>query len=114
MNLATDTNVAHKDEKGKKFTNCDRAAASDDFIAHDNHMMYRLTDVNEPIQLTKFIRKVSLSNPVMNQVNPAEGIDLIQTEKANWVIQKMIRVLDGSENLQHPVNMQDQLSPKTV
>ena len=74
--------------------------------------MYRLTDVDEPIQFTQFTRKVSLSSPVMSQVRPAEGIDLIQAQKANWVIQKMIRVLEGSENLQHPVNMQDQFFEK--
>ena len=74
--------------------------------------MYRLTDVNEPIQLTQFIHKVSLSSPVMRQVSPAEGIDLIQVKKANWVIQKMIRILEGSEVLQHPVIMQDQFFQK--
>ena len=105
MNLAVGTDVAHDDGKGMKFTNCERTAASDDFAANGNHLMYRLTDVDEPIQLTQFIRKVSLSSPVMSQVSPAEGIDLIQAQKANWVIQKMIRVLEGSEILQHPVNM---------
>ena len=44
----------------------------------------------------------------MSQVSPAEGIDLIQVQKNNWVIQKMIRFLEGTEILQHPVNMQDQ------
>ena len=44
----------------------------------------------------------------MSQVSPAEGIDLILIQKTNWVIQKMIRFLEGSENLQHPVSMQDQ------
>ena len=39
-------------------------------------------------------------------------IDLIQAQKANWVIQKMIRVFEGSEILQHPVNMQDQFFQK--
>ena len=37
----------------------------------------------------------------MSQVSPAEGIDLIQIQKTNWVIQKMIRFLEGSEILQH-------------
>ena len=64
--------------------------------------------MNGPIQLTKFIRKVTLSCPVMSQVSPAEGIDLIENQKTNWVIQKMIRVLEVSEILRHPVNMQDQ------
>ena len=105
MNLAVGTDVAHDDGKGIKFTNCERTAASDDFTANGNHLMNRLTDVDEPIQLTQFIRKVSLSSPIMSQVSPAEGIDLIQARKANWVIQKMIRVLEGSEILQHPVNM---------
>ena len=90
--------MTHDDGKGMKFTNCERTAASDDFTT-DNHLMYRLTDMDEPIQLTQFIRKVSLSNPVMSQVSPAEGIDLIQVQKANWVIQKMIIVLEDSEIL---------------
>ena len=50
MNLAPNTEVAHDDGKGMKFTNCERTAASDDF-ATDNHLTYRLTDVDEPIQL---------------------------------------------------------------
>ena len=111
MKMAVDTDVAHDDGKGMKFTNCERTAASDEFTT-DNHLMYRLTDVDEPIQLTQFIRKVSLSNPVMSQVSPIEGFDLIQVQKANWVIQKMIRVIEGSEILQHPVNMQDQFFQK--
>ena len=111
MKLAVGTDVAHDDGKWMKFTNCERTAASDDFTS-DNHLMYRLTDVDEPIQLTQFIRKVSLSNPVMSQVIPAEGIDLIQVQQANWVIQKIITVLAGSEILQHPVNMQDQFFQK--
>ena len=111
MKLATGTDVAHDDGKGMKFTNCERTAASDDF-ATDNHLTYRLTDVDEPIQLSQFIRKVSLSHPVMSQVSPAEGIDLIQVQKNNWVIQKMIRFLEGTEILQHPVNMQDQFFQK--
>ena len=77
MNLAVSTDVAHDDGKGMKFTNCESTAASDDFTANGNHLIYRLTDVDEPIQLTQFIRKVSLSSPVMSQVSPAEGIDLI-------------------------------------
>ena len=48
----------------------------------------------------------------MSQVSPAEGINLIQVQRANWVIQKMIRVLEDSEILQHPVNMQDQFFQK--
>ena len=112
MNLAINTDVAHDDGKGMKFTNCERTVASDDFIANDNHLTYRLTDVDEPIQLIQFIRKVSLSRPVMNQVSPAEGIDIFGSQKTNWVIQKMIRVLEGSEILQHPVNMQDQFFQK--
>ena len=48
----------------------------------------------------------------MNQVSPAEGIDLIETQKANWVIQNVIRVLEGSEILQHRVNMLDQFFQK--
>ena len=112
MNLAVGTDVAHGDGKGMKFTNCEKPAASDDFAANGNHLMYRLTDVDEPIQLTQFIRKIPLSSPVMSQVSPAEGIDLIQAQKANWVIQKLIRVLEGSEILQHPVNMQDQFFQK--
>ena len=111
MNLAPGTDVAHDDGKGMKFTNCERTAASDDF-ATDNHLTYRLTDVDEPIQLSQFIRKVSLSHPVMSQVSPAEGIDLIQVQKTNWVIQKMIRFLEGTEILQHPVSMQDQFFQK--
>ena len=111
MILTVGTDVAQDDGKGMKFTNCERTAASDDFTT-DNHLTYRLTDMDEPIQLTQFIRKVSLSNPVMRQVSPAEGIDLIQVQKANWVIQKMIRVLEDSEILQQPVNMQDQFSQK--
>ena len=86
MNLAVNTDVAHDNGKAMKFTNCERTAASDDFIANDNHLTYRLTDVDEPIQLTQFIRKVSLSSPVKSQVSPAEGIDLIESQKANWVI----------------------------
>ena len=111
MNLAPGTDVAHDDGKGMKFTNCERTAASDDF-ATDNHLTYRLTDVDEPIQLSQFIRKVSLSHPVMSQVSPAEGIDLIQVQKNNWVIQKMIRFLEVTEILQHPVSMQDQFFQK--
>ena len=112
MNLAINTDVAQDDGKGMKFTNCERTAASDDFKANDNHLTYDLTDVDEPIQLTQFIRKVSISRPVMSQVSPAEGIDLIENQKTNWVIQKMIRVLEGSEILQHLVNMQDQFFQK--
>ena len=111
MKLAVDTDVTHDDGKGMKFTNCERTAASDDFTT-DNHLMYRLTDVDEPIQLTQFIRTVSLTNPVMSQVSSAEKIDLVQVQKANWVIQKMIRVLEDPEILQHPVNMQDQFFQK--
>ena len=110
MNLAVNTDVAHDDEKGMKFANCERTAASDDFLVNDNHLTYRLRDMNEPIQHSKFIRKISLSSPVMNQVSPAEGIDLIETQKTNWVIEKLIRVVKGSEILQHPVNKQDQFS----
>ena len=113
MNLAINTHVAQDDGRGMKFTNCERTAASDDFIANDNHLTYRLTDVDEPIQLTQFIRKVSISRPVMSQISPAEGIDLIESQKTNWVIQKMIKVLEGSEILQHPVNMQDQFFQKS-
>ena len=80
-----------------KLTDCERTAALDELQATDNHLTYRFTDVNEPLQLIKLIRKVSLSSPVMNQVDPAEGIDLIETQNTNWVIQKMIRVLEGSE-----------------
>ena len=83
MNLALDADMTHDDRKGMKFTNCERTAALDEMQATDNHLTYRLTDVNEPIQLTKFIRKVSLSSPVINQVSPSEGTDLIQTQKAN-------------------------------
>ena len=111
MNLAPGIDVAHDDGKRMKFTNCERTAASDEF-ATDNHLTYRLTDVDEPIQLTQFINKVSLSNPVMSQVSPAEGINLIQIQKTNWVIQKMIRFLEGSEILQHPVSMQDHFFQK--
>ena len=100
------------DGKGMKFTICERTAASEDFIANDNHLTYRLTDVDEPIQLVQFIRKVPLSRPVMSQVSPAEGIDLIESQKTDWNIQKMIEVLEGSEILQHPVNMQDQFFQK--
>ena len=45
MKLAVNTDVAHDDGNGMKFTNCERTAASDDFIANDNHLTYRLTDV---------------------------------------------------------------------
>ena len=100
------------DGEGMKFTICERTAASEDFIANDNHLTYRLTDVDEPIQLIQFIRKVPLSRPVMSQVSPAEGIDLIESQKTDWNIQKMIEVLEGSEILQHPVNMQDQFFQK--
>ena len=113
MNLAPGTDVAHDDGKRMKFTNCERTAASDEF-ATDNHLTYRLTDVDEPIQLTQFLSKVSLSNPVMSQVSPAEGIDLIQIQKTNWVIQKMIRFLEGSDILQHLVSMQDQFFSKVA
>ena len=112
MNLVINTDVAHDDGKRMMFTNCERTSASDDFIANGNHLTYRLTDVDESIQLIQFIRKVSLSRPVMSQVSPAEGIDLIESQKTNWVIQKLIRVVEGSEMLQHPVNMQDQFFQK--
>ena len=88
MKLAVGTDVAHDDGKVMRFTNCERTAASDDFTT-DNHLMYSLADVDEPIQLTQFIRKLSLSNPVMSQVSPTEGIDLIQVQQANWVIQRL-------------------------
>ena len=48
----------------------------------------------------------------MSQVSPAEGIDLIQIQKTNWVNQKTIRFLEGSEILQPPVSMQDQFFQK--
>ena len=51
MKLAVGTDVAHDDGQGMKFTNCERTAASDDFTT-DNHLMYHLPDVDEPIQLT--------------------------------------------------------------
>ena len=111
MNLADNTDVVHDDGKETKFTNSEKTAALDDLQANDNHLTYRLTDDNEPIQLTRFILKVSLSTPVMYQVSSDEGIYLIE-QKADWVIPKMIRVLEGSEILRHPVNMQDQLSQK--
>ena len=87
MNLAPGIDVAHDDGKKMKFTNCERTAASDEF-ATDNHLTYRLTDVDETIQLTQFINKVSLSNPVMSQVSPAEGIDLIQIQKLTGSFKK--------------------------
>ena len=96
MNSADSTDVVHDDGKGMKFTNCERTAASDDFPAFDNHLTY---------QLTNFIRKVSLSTPVMSQVSPVEGIDLIEKQKSNWVIQKMNRVLEGSEILRHDTQL---------
>ena len=111
MILAPGIDVTHDAGKRMKFTNCERTAASDEFVT-DNHLTHRLTDVDEPIQLTQFINKVSLSYPVMSQVSPVEGIDLIQIQKTNWVIQKMIRFLEGSEILQHPVSMQDQFFQK--
>ena len=113
MTSTDSTDVAHDDGKAMNFTtNCERQAASDEFQLNDNHLTYRLTDVNEPIQLIQLISKVSLSTPVLNQVRPAEGIDPIEKQKANWVIQKMIRVLEGSEILRHPVNMHDQFFQK--
>ena len=72
MNLAPLTDVAHDDGKRMKFTNCERTAASDKF-ATDNHLTCCLTDVDEPIQLTQFISKVSLSNPVMIKFIPLRG-----------------------------------------
>ena len=110
MILADNTDVVHDDGKEMKFTNCERTAELDDLQANGNHITYLLKD--ESIQLTRFIREVSLSTPVMSQLSPAEGIDLIEKQKANWVIQKMIRVLEGSEILRHQVNMQDQFSQK--
>ena len=61
---------------------------SSPIFANDNHPTNRLTDVNEPIQLTRFCCKVSFSNPVMSQVSPVEGIDLIEKQTSNWVITK--------------------------
>ena len=90
-----------------KFTNCERSAASHDFQVNENHLAYHLTDANEQIQLTRFIRKVSLSTPVLSQVSRAEGVDLIEKQKSNWVNQKMIKVLEGYEILRRPVNMQE-------
>ena len=81
MNLAVKADVIHDDGKGMKFTNCERTAALDDLQTNDNHLTYQLTDVNEPIQLTKCIRKESLSSPVMNQVSPIEGVNLIEIQK---------------------------------
>ena len=83
-----------------------------DAIFEINESLLKATKVSLKLQLIQFIRKVSLSRPVMSQVSPAEGIDLIESQKTNWVIQKMIRVLEGSEILQHPVNMQDQFFQK--
>ena len=97
MKSVNRTDVAHDDGKATNFTNCAQNAASDEFQTTENHLTYRLTDVNEPIQLTQFMSKVSSSTPVMNQVSLAEGIDLIEKQKTNWVIQKMNRVLEGSE-----------------
>ena len=37
MNLAVNTDVIHDDGRGMKFTNCERTAASDDFLVIDNH-----------------------------------------------------------------------------
>ena len=82
MNSAGSIDAVHDDGKGMKFTNCKRTAASDEFQANENHLTYRLTDVNGPIQLTRLIRKVSLSTPAMSQVSPVEGIDLIEKQKS--------------------------------
>ena len=112
MNLALVADVIHDDGNGMILTNCERTPVLNELQATDNHVTYRLTDVNEPIQLIQLIRKVSLSSPVMNQISPAEGIDLIETQKTNWLIQKMYRVLEGSDILQHPVNIHDQFFQK--
>ena len=61
MSSADNTDVVHDTEKPINFTNCERRATSGEFQVTDNHLTYRLTDVNEPIHLTELIRKVSLS-----------------------------------------------------
>ena len=82
MNPAINTDVVQDDGKRMEFTNCERTAASDDLIANDNLLTYRLTDVDEPIQLTQFIRNVSLSRPVMSQVSPAKTKKLTGLSKS--------------------------------
>ena len=41
----------------------------------------------------------------MNQTRPAGVIDLITKQKTNWAIRKLIKMLESSEGLKHPVNM---------
>ena len=48
----------------------------------------------------------------MNRVSPAGEFGSIAKQKLKWVIQKTNKPLGSSENLQHPVNMQDQFSQK--
>ena len=83
MNLADNVDLVPDDGTRMKFTNCERTAALDDLQATDRHLTYRLTDVIEPIQLTKLIRKVSLSSPLMSYVNPVEGINLFENQKTS-------------------------------
>ena len=75
------TDVACDDGKPMNSSNYDRTAVSDVFPMNTHSRTYHLTEVNEPLQLTKFIEKVSLSSPVLNPVCPAWGIDLISQQK---------------------------------
>ena len=87
MNFADSTDVANYDGKPMNFTNGARTAASDEFQMKDQPQRYRLSDLNQPNQLTKLIRKVSLSKPVMNQDSPVEDVDLFDCQRlevAKW------------------------------
>ena len=95
MNFANSTDVANDDGKPMSFTNGARTATSDEFQMNDQLQRYRLSDLNEPNQLTKLIRKVSLSKLVINQDSPVEGVDLTDKQNDNWVIQRMTKMLNS-------------------
>ena len=84
--------------------------ASFELPMNAHSLRYRLTDVNEPIQRTSFISKVSMSTPEMNHVAPVG--ELILLNKRDWVIQRMRRKLIGTEVLQQPIKIQDHFFQK--
>ena len=94
MNSDDSTDVVQDDGNPMNFPNCEQTAASYEFQMLEQPLKHRLTNVNEQTKLTKCFRKVSLSNPVMNQVSPVESVDLIDKRKIDWIIQHMTRMLN--------------------
>ena len=53
----------------------------------------------------KFIQKTSSITTVLNTMFPVAELDLEAVQKDNTDIQRMIRILQGEETLNHPVNL---------